>query len=209
MSRKIIIVGTGGHASVIADAIRAQTEFEIAAVCDDSASRIGAEFEQLTVTSFSDVDPRDVPWAIVAIGDNHARRTKAAEVQNLGFRLATIVHPSATVSPSATLGSGSVVFAGAVVNARAVLGDNVIVNTGASIDHHANVEDDVHVAPGARLAGDVTINRGAFIGMGACVLPGVSVGKNAVVGAGAIVVRSVQDEVTVVGTPARVIERQP
>ena len=52
------------------------------------------------------------------------------------------------------------------------------------------------------------VKRRAAVGSGAVILPGVTIGVGAIVGAGAVVTRDVPDGVTVVGNPARVLERE-
>lgn len=53
----------------------------------------------------------------------------------------------------------------------------------------------------------VLVKRGAVIGTNATILGGITIGKNAVVGAGAVVVDDVSDNTTVVGNPARAINK--
>ena len=65
-----------------------------------------------------------------------------------GVPLATVVHATATVAPSACVGEGSVVFAHAVINADTCIGKNVIVNTSVSVDHDNCMADHVHLSPG-------------------------------------------------------------
>ncbi len=121
--------------------------------------------------------------------------------------LATVIHPAATVSPSATIGAGSMIAAGAVIGPNATVGRFCIVNTGASADHDNVLEDGVNLSPGVHLAGTVTVREDAFVGVGASAIPGVTIGRRAVVGAGATVVSDVPDDVTVVGTPARILKK--
>ena len=52
----------------------------------------------------------------------------------------------------------------------------------------------------------VHIKRNAQIGVRAILLPGITIGENAIVGAGAVVTRDVPDNVTVAGSPAKVIK---
>lgn len=54
----------------------------------------------------------------------------------------------------------------------------------------------------------VVIGENVWIGGGAILLPGVTVGADAVVGAGAVVTRDVPPGATVVGNPARAVERR-
>jgi acetyltransferase EpsM len=65
----------------------------------------------------------------------------------------------------------------------------------------------VHVSPGAQLGGNVYVGEGAHIGIGASIKPGVKIGKWSVVGAGAVVVNDVPDGVTVVGVPAKILNK--
>ena len=147
-------------------------------------------------------------WACVAVGDPALRLRlagRAAAAGAAGF--ATLVHPRAWIAPRVTLGPGCQIMAGALVNAHASLGAHVILNLGSSVSHDCVLGDGVTLGPGARLAGGVTIGAATAVGMGALVLPGVSVGRDATIGAGAVVTRPVPDGVTVVGNPARVLQR--
>jgi sugar O-acyltransferase (sialic acid O-acetyltransferase NeuD family) len=143
---------------------------------------------------------------IVAIGGE--KGCERLEVQrrltNAGLRAVTLVHPTAFVASSATLGIGTQVLAMSSICAEAHLGDSCIVNTRASVDHECKISDGVHIGPGAILCGEVTVDECAFIGAGATVLPRVHIGKSAIVGAGAVVSRDVQPGSRVVGVPARV-----
>jgi len=56
----------------------------------------------------------------------------------------------------------------------------------------------------------IIINEGAYIGMRVNVVSGkngVEIGKNAIVGAGSLVNKSIPDNTTVVGVPARVVSK--
>ena len=145
--------------------------------------------------------------AIVAIGNNDVRLAKQRLLAEAGVKLVSIVHPAAVVSPRACLGTGSVVFAGAVVNPFAVTGIACIVNTAASIDHDCILDDAVHLSPGARLGGTVRVGECSWIGIGAAVKEGITIGAHVKVGAGAAVVDDIADHLTVVGVPARPLQK--
>lgn len=53
----------------------------------------------------------------------------------------------------------------------------------------------------------VTIGRDVWIGGGAIILAGITIGDGAIVGAGSVVTRNVPARATVVGNPARPINR--
>jgi sugar O-acyltransferase (sialic acid O-acetyltransferase NeuD family) len=145
---------------------------------------------------------------VVAIGDNRKRLELAEEIARSGWRLATVIHPTACISRSASIADGTVVCAGAIVNARAKIGRACILNTGATIDHDCVLDDGVHVSPGANLGGTVRVGQCAWIGIGSSVREGVAIGRDSIVGAGAAVVSDVGDALTVGGVPARRLNSQ-
>ena len=114
---------------------------------------------------------------IIAVGDNAARRRVALEKE--GMRppalFGKMVHPSAIVSKSASVGVGTVIMANVVVQAGARIGKHVILNTGCTVDHGCVVEDYAHIAPGAHLCGDVHIGEGTLVGVGVGIAPGCKV----------------------------------
>jgi sugar O-acyltransferase (sialic acid O-acetyltransferase NeuD family) len=142
----------------------------------------------------------------VAIGGGRGadRLSIAALLTGRGLAPMTIVHRTAFVASTASIGAGCQILAQAAVCTDATLGEGVIVNTAASVDHDCNIGAGAHLAPGARLAGEVIVGERAFIGTGAIVLPRICIGADAVVGAGAVVTRDVPAQATVVGNPARI-----
>jgi UDP-perosamine 4-acetyltransferase len=209
---KAVLVGAGGHARVVLDAARASGAIEVIAVVDARADLKGAAFEGLEVvgdeSAIGTLQQRGVTAALLGVGSvdvDDVRRRLFARISALGLELPVVRHPSAVVSPSATLGPASVVFANATINPGARIGANVIVNTAAIVDHDVRIGDHAHVSPGAHLAGGVSIGQGSHVGIGATVLQGVRIGAGVVVGAGAVVLRDVPDGDRVVGVPARSI----
>jgi len=73
------------------------------------------------------------------------------------------------------------------------------------LEHDNILEDFVNLAPSVTLAGRVHVKKGAYIHTGASVIPNKTIGAHAIVGAGATVIEDVPDDVTVVGTPAKIV----
>jgi sugar O-acyltransferase (sialic acid O-acetyltransferase NeuD family) len=194
----VVLLGAGGHAKVVYDAIVAAKLAGRIEVRDDNRSLEGKPFLDTIVRT-----PIDTAAAMVhiAIGDNRAR-SKVMNTQR-GRELLTVIHPGALVSPQSRIAHGAFVAAGAVVAAGARIGECAIINHRAVVDHDCIVGACAHVAPATTLGGAVEIGEGALIGSGAVVLPGIRIGKWAVVGAGAVVNRPVADGETVYGVPAR------
>jgi sugar O-acyltransferase (sialic acid O-acetyltransferase NeuD family) len=206
----VVIYGAGGHARVIIELMDRAGISPIAGILDDNPELAGTKIDGIPVVGALDrlaaiIKVHHVHRAVIAVGNNAARKKLADHARSLGLRLPVLIHPQACVSPTAKLGDGTVVMAGAVVCAHVTMGELGIINTRASIDHDCSIGDWVHIAPGVTLAGSVTVGNGALIGVGASVIPGLCIGEDSVVGAGSVVIRDVPSNTTVVGNPARII----
>jgi len=207
-------LGAGGHARVVIDALRLGKRVEPVALLDPDPALHNTNVDGVPVLGGDDrlagMLGTTATHAFIGIGGartNEPRRLAFERARASGFVVLTVVHPSAVVAQSATLGAGTVVLAGAVVNAGAAIGDNVIVNTAAIVEHDCRIGDHAHVATGARLGGTVTVGEGAHVGLGASVRQGIVIGRHAIVGGGAMVVDDVPDGAVVVGVPARILSR--
>lgn len=146
---------------------------------------------------------------VVAIGGphGHARLRVAASLEAQGLRPLSVIHPSASIDESVTVGDGALVMPGVVVNKFGTIGSQAVLNTGCVIDHEASIGDGVHVMGSAALAGRVCLGDAVTIGTNATVLPDVRIGAGSYVGAGAVVLRDVARDTVVAGVPARRLRR--
>ena len=199
-----IVVGAGGHARVVMDALlREGRDAAQFAFADDNPTLHGQWMLGRPVLAGVDKAAGMGTRFHVAVGENRVREALYERLLKAGALPFSVVHPAACVSPYASLGEAAFVAAGAVVAPAATIGFGVIINHGAVIDHDAVVGDFVHVAPGATLAGGVSVGRGGLVGAGANVLPGVVIGAGAIIGAGAVVTAAVPQGAVVMGVPAR------
>ncbi|MBB6012246.1 sugar O-acyltransferase (sialic acid O-acetyltransferase NeuD family) [Aquamicrobium lusatiense] len=204
MTKRLLVLGCGGHGRVVADAAL-DCGYDAVAFLDDAHATVkpGSPFEVLgPIAKMQDL-AGDWPAAIAAIGDNERRLELFMRLRAHGFRLPCIVHPSAVVSRAAGLGEGVFVAAGAIVNTGARIGDAAILNTGSRIDHDCHIGTASHIAPGATLSGNVKTGEKVWLGTGCSVRQGVTIGSGAVVGVGAAVVGDLAPHRTYVGVPAR------
>ena len=198
----INVIGGGGHAKVVVQAVLAAGR-KVAAVFDDEPSLWGKTVLSVPITGpiARAAEKPQLP-AIIALGDNRLRKSVA---DGLDLDWATIVHPSAYVGPSVELGAGTVVLPGAIVQLGTVVGNHAIINTAASVDHDCTIGDFSHIAPGVHLAGGVAVGSGVLMGIGSVAIPGITIGDGATIGAGAAVVDDIPNDVVAVGVPAKVV----
>jgi len=212
-SGRLLILGGGGHASVVADILKSVEYQELlssAAVLDAGL------FEGEKQTSFGlpvvgndeflqRAKTEGFARFVVAVGggiDSQKRKALFDRAVEAGLSPLTLVHPLAVVSQSAKLGPGTTVMPKSVVNANSRVGANAIINTSAVVEHDCSIGDHVHVAPRACLLGGVAVEDLAFVGAGSVIRQGLKIGEGAVVGCGAVVVKDVPSGATVYGNPA-------
>jgi sugar O-acyltransferase (sialic acid O-acetyltransferase NeuD family) len=192
----MVLYGASGHCKVIIDILEATGE-KIDFIVDDNPdiSQLCGYPVIRNTGRYKDV--------IVSIGSACGRKTIVSTIH--AERYLTAVHPSAVISPRATIADGSVIMQGAIVQSCAKVGKHCIVNTGASVGHDVVLEDYVHIAPHATVTGGVTIGEGTWIGAGTVIKQGVHIGKWCMIGAGSVVVDDIPDEVVAFGNKCRVI----
>jgi acetyltransferase EpsM len=204
--KPIIVIGQGGHSKVVQDIIALSQDYKLFAILDDKYRETWKSNGILygPVSYAEEIAARKQIAVIIAIGDNRTRKKIASKLAGTGFEFAVLIHPTATVSPTAKIGCGTVVMARAVINSETHVGENAIINTGAIVEHDNRIEAYSHISPGAILTGNVQVGEGAHIMAGASVIPGKKVGSWSTVGAGAVVIHDLPGFVTAIGVPARI-----
>jgi UDP-perosamine 4-acetyltransferase len=209
---KYILIGTGEHARVLADAMRA-CGLPLSAVASPDAAVLSGPLSGLPyLASDEEVLAMGLNGVLLvngigSIARPHARRAAYEKFRSAGFHFASVVHPSAVIASHVEIESGAQIMAGAVVQTGARIGVDALLNTGALVDHDCRIGEHVHIAPGACLSGNVSVGGSSHIGIGASVIQGKTIGVGVIVAAGAVVISDIPDGVTVAGVPARSIRR--
>lgn len=204
MIGKMVILGSGGHAKSVLDAVQAAGLCEVVGFVGPDRN---ATYRGLCVVGGDGDLPAlrasGVTSAAVGIGhlggENYAREASIRSALDVGLSFPPVVDPSAIIAFDVQMGAGAFIGKLAVVNSTASVGEFSIVNSGAVIEHDCAVGPWAHVACNATLCGGASVGAGALVGAGATVLQGVSVGERAVVGAGSVVLADVPSATTVCG----------
>ncbi len=213
MIKKVIIIGGGGHARVLADILLRQNDrYDLLGFADNDRSKWSTNILGKPVLGGDDDILGRLPDSFfLANGIGSTRETrKRAEIfsffESKGYRFCDVISDFSYLSGDATYGEGLKLIAGAIIHPGCRIGKNVLVNTKASLDHDCVVGDHAHIAPGATLSGGVTLGAGVHIGSGATIIQGISIGEGSFVAAGAVVTGNLPENAVVAGVPAKSVD---
>lgn len=195
----IVLIGGGGHASVLADILLRQGREIVAVICPDDVSqrRVFSGIKQFIkdsdVEQFSPNDVRLV-LGVGAMPKSNFREKIASYFIELGYRFENVIAETAFVSEYATIGNGVQIMEGAVIQTGAFIGQHSIINTSVLVEHDCLVGAYNHLAPKATLCGQVETQHGCYIGANATVIQGITLGAFSIVGAGAILTKTLPSQ---------------
>ncbi len=207
MSKKILLVGGGGHCKSVLDTLVTLNEYDEIGIIDKDEN-IGQELLGVKVLG-CDEDLQKLynegfKYAFVTVGSvgNPSLRIKIYNnLKKIGFIIPTIIDKSSIISKFANIEEGVFIGKGCVVNSSATIGKCAIINTSSVIEHDCYVGDFVHLSPSATLCGNVTIKESSHIGANAVVKQGVEIGEKSIIGMGSVVLKDVKNSVVAYGNP--------
>ena len=159
--RSLLILGAGGFGQMIKETALA-LGYEKVVFLDDAAKGedvIGMCCDYVLRHS-------DYPAAVAAFGNNKTRLFWTDKLLEEGYEVPAMVHPSAIVSPSATLEPGCFIMQRVVVNTHTRIERAALINSGAVVDHDSIVCAGAHVGLGSVVKANCTIESGRKVEAG-------------------------------------------
>lgn len=190
MNKKVIIIGAGGHAKVIADTVRKSGDV-VLGFLDDNASKIGEHFFGAKILGDVSQYARYASDAhfIIAMGNNLLRKDLS---EKMNCRWYTAIHPSAILGEGTSVGEGSFIGAGVIINAATSIGKHVIINTCAVVEHDCIIEDYAHLSPHSTMCGGASAGELSYVGAGAVLTNGAKLRSGVVLEAGTVATASIE-----------------
>jgi len=206
--RRILIVGAGGFGREVLLWARAAWPSQcglIAGFLSADASRLNGHACPLPILADpSRFEPEPGDALILAIGIPDIRRQVAEDLASRGAEFFTLVHPTAIVAPSASIGTGAIVCPYAIVSDSAKIGRFALLNYHASLGHDATVGDYAVLSPYATLGGGSQIGEDVFMGLHASVGPGKRIGPRSKVSANSAALCDTPADSLVHGVPGHI-----
>ncbi|MBC9229538.1 acetyltransferase [bacterium SPL81] len=152
-------------------------------------------------------------FVLIAIANSQIREKLANQLFVDGIQLWTVQADNVVMMDNIEMGEGAAISPFVSITSNIRIGKCFHANLYSYVEHDCIIGDYVTFAPGVKCNGNIHIEDHAYIGTGAVIKQGTPdrplvIGIGAVVGMGAVVTKSVPAGVTVVGNPARILEKK-
>lgn len=209
MGKIIYIIGAGTYGEAMCE-LAEILGYKIKGFYDEDQSKQGLTIMDYPVLGrFSDLNDEEISGNsyIVAIGDNFIRLKIMMKINSAGGCTPTLIHPTATISPTAEIGEGVYIQANTSIWTKVKIGDFCIISPNVVVAHHSTIGKACLVSTLTGIGASINIEDKVFIGMGCTIVTGMyTVGENSIIGAGAVVLKDVDKNSVYVGVPAKKIK---
>lgn len=208
---KLLIIGAGSVGGHLAVNLKNYNDrFEVLGFLDDNKDKIGRKFVGFPVLGnlSSIVDYDKTIQIAVGIAFPIIKSKIIKNLRSRGYyNFPSFISKNAWISSLVKVGEGCIIYPGTSVNYNSIIENFVVVNMNCAIGHDCVLKDYVSLAPNVSLGGNTTIGKLTELGIGSNSRQYITIGKNATVGAGAVITKDIADDVTAVGNPAKLIQR--
>lgn len=205
--RKLYIIGAGDfgrelemHLDRLPESDR---DWTIAGYLDDNPDSLDGYPSDLQILGpISGFPFQSDDLAVLAIAKPSSKRNVYQRLRER-VELMTYISPDAIVGKFTRMGIGCIIGPRVIIGPNVMLGDAVFVNSGSMVGHDVTIGSFCSFMANNNIAGKCRIGADAYFGSSVTVIPNRWVCDGALIGAGSVVVRSVTEQRTVFGNPAR------
>lgn len=145
----------------------------------------------------------------VGLGYNHLtlRKEIIDSLIRLNVSLPSLIHYTTYLHPSVTVGKGTVIYPMCNIGFSVNVGNGSIINKSCTLSHDSVIGDGSFISPSVTLCGGVKLGNSSFIGAGSVVANEVKIGDRVNVGIGSVITGDINDDLSVIGNPARIVSK--
>ncbi len=191
--KKILILGTGGHAKSCIDLISRCKDYNLIGLISKNSDEIGKKILNVKVVG-SDKDLfnlkkkcKNLMIGIGFLGKSRKKEVLYNKVINMGFRIPTIISPSSYISKYAKIEEGVNIFHDCIIGPNTLIKKGVIINNKCLLEHDVTVENFSHVSTSCVINGNSIIGAKSFIGSGVIVKNNLKIKSNSFIKMGSLI----------------------
>lgn len=216
MNKIIGVYGASGFGKEVMPLVRQQypdlNKEQFVFIDDGQAGSILNNYPVLSYADFLK-NSTDEKFVTIAIANSIVREKLSNQLERDNIKTIDVKAANALIFDQVEIGEGSLFCSFTHVTSNVKIGKYFHANIYSYVAHDCVIGDYVTFAPSVKCNGNVHIEDHAYIGTGAIIKQGTPdkplvIGKGAIVGMGAVVTKSVPPGVTVIGNPARILEKK-
>lgn len=186
--------------------------YELVFIDDGENKQVVNGHQVYSFEAFLELDATD-KYVAIAIANSHVREKLVQKIDLYHLKHWSVIASTMIAMDEVQIGEGAILCNYVHFTSNIKVGKFFHANYFSYVAHDCIIGDYVTFAPGVKCNGNIHIKDHAYIGTGAVIKQGTPdkplvIGKGAVVGMGAVVTKSVPPGVTVVGNPARILEKK-
>jgi len=141
---------------------------------------------------------------VIAIAIPKIKKEIIKNLKNYKYDFPILIHPKTIIGKdNVTIGEGSIICAGNIITNDIQIGDFTTLNLCCTTGHDTKIGAFSSFMPSVNISGEVKMGEGIYVGTGAKIINNLEIGANTIIGAGAVVSKSLPENCTAVGVPAK------
>jgi len=199
--KRVIIIGAGGHGAEIDEYVLfnhqhfGDNELEVIGFLDDNPDNY-ASYNLSAPLLGSVTDHKLIPGStyIMGIGSPDLRRLLVERFVKDGAAFVSLIHRTAYISPSATIGIGVVIGPHVNIGPNVQVGDFTLINSRCSLGHDTVVGRFNVISPNVCFSGFTKVGDENLFGINSATIPGILIGNGNKIAAGMVLDKDIFED---------------